>query len=161
MFTSPALVQAEQLIKKNVPNMQVGNEMQLSAIVGTEGWALLSNDERQMFGKHIKNDPESYGLIYCGFSTAQNAVYRRAVIGAEIRQILTSCVQAMEYNAARELSSILGQDNWNAVGSDQDKRLFGKEARRYANDYRLIYAGDNAAKNATYTRAGAQPMGPA
>lgn len=64
--------------RKNLLAVPPGFEFEVPQIVGNECWEHLDRSSRLAFGKYIKANQETYGVVFLRTTKSRHAVYRKA-----------------------------------------------------------------------------------
>ena len=70
---------ASETLKHNVAAMPLGQERKIREIIGEVLWAPLQRTTRHRFGKHVRANPEHYGLLFARMA-GRIAVYKKSAI---------------------------------------------------------------------------------
>ncbi|MBC3363492.1 hypothetical protein [Pseudomonas sp. SWRI154] len=70
---------ASETLKHNVAAMPFGQERKIREIIGERPWAPLQRTTRHRFGKHVRANPERYGLVFARMA-GSIAVYKKLQI---------------------------------------------------------------------------------
>jgi len=68
-----------ETLMQNVKAMPLGQERKIREIIGEEPWAPLFRTTRHRFGKHVRANPERYGLVFARMA-GRIAVYKKSSI---------------------------------------------------------------------------------
>ncbi|WP_458373671.1 hypothetical protein [Pseudomonas laurylsulfatiphila] len=68
-----------EILKHNAAAMPLGQERKIREIIGEEPWAPLQRTARHRFGKHVRANPERYGLVFARIA-GSTAVYKKSAI---------------------------------------------------------------------------------
>lgn len=66
------------LLRENLESVPSTLEFEIPQVIGFKDWDTLDRSTRLTFGKHVRANADTFGLVFVRKTTSNHAIYRKA-----------------------------------------------------------------------------------